>query len=412
MALRRSAAKEVGLPSVVQVRLSPSPEQCKALSRAVTICNEAATRASRIAWKQRVFGQVALHHLVYRRLRAEFQGLGAQATVRAIARTAHVYARRSAPKKRAHIFRTHGAVPFDNRMLTFNRQAQCVSIWTPAGRVTVPYIGRAADLRAIRELPVGECDLIERGGKWLLHVAVTLPRPGVVDPRNGFLGVDQGVANLAVTSDGVVLPGPLLPGTVRSNGHVRGLRERRARQRVSLQRKATRSARRRLRGLSGRETRMMKDVNHQISKHVVREAERTGRGIALEDLRGIRGRVRAYRSQRRILHSWAFAQQVRFIRYKAVRVRIAFLLVDPAHTSQSCPRHGCGYRSKRNRPARGRFRCQRCGLAGHADHIAAINIAQRGADGWGAVNRPHATDLPSSRRAPESKPRSQAAAVD
>jgi hypothetical protein len=40
----------------------------------------------------------------------------------------------------------------------------------------------------------------------------------------------------------------------------------------------------------------------------VRRAERAGRGIALEDPKGIRGRIRARRSQRGALHSWAFAQ--------------------------------------------------------------------------------------------------------
>ncbi|MEV0237885.1 zinc ribbon domain-containing protein [Nonomuraea sp. NPDC050786] len=57
-----------------------------------------------------------------------------------------------------------------------------------------------------------------------------------------------------------------------------------------------------------------------------------------------------------------------------------------------------------NRMARGRFTCTRCGLSGHADHIAARNIARRGAAGWVAVNQPHATGLPSARRDPESKP--------
>ncbi|MEV0228507.1 transposase [Nonomuraea sp. NPDC050786] len=222
------------------------------------------------------------------------------------------------------------------------------------------------------------------------------------EPVNGFLAVDQGVANLAVTSDSVVLPGSALPGTIDGNGHVRTLRERRHRQRRRLQKKGTPAARRVLRRPAGREHRMMTNVNHQIPTYVVREAERTGRGIALEDLQGIRSRVRAHRLQRRTLHSWAFAQQIAFTRYKAARAGIAFTLVDPAYTSQACPQ--CGWTSRANRPARGRFACTRCGLAGHADHIAARNIAQRGAAGWAAVNQPHATGLASARRDRESKP--------
>ncbi|MFG1963960.1 zinc ribbon domain-containing protein [Nonomuraea sp. NPDC049028] len=104
----------------------------------------------------------------------------------------------------------------------------------------------------------------------------------------------------------------------------------------------------------------------------------------------------------RTLHGWAFAQQAAFTRYKAARAGIAFVLVDPAYTSQACPE--CGHISRANRPARGRFVCQRCGLAGHADPIAARNIAARGAAGWAVINQPHATGLPSARRDRESKP--------
>ncbi|MEU7838128.1 transposase [Nonomuraea sp. NPDC049129] len=402
MAIRRSTTKRQGLPTIVQLRLTPTPAQADSLAAAVLLCNQAATVVSRLAWQHRVFAVVELHRLAYYEVRARVAGLGAQAAVRAIARVAGAYANRRASKKRAHIFRPHGAVPYDARLMSWNRDARMVSLWTPTGRVTVTFTGRPEDLKAVDTLPVGEADLICRRGVWLLQVALTLPMPVVCEPVGGFVGVDQGVANLAVTSDGAVLPGSALPGPVGDNGHVRTLRERRHRQRRRLQRKGTSAARRVLRRLSGREHRMMTDLNHQISTFVVREAERTGRGVALEDLQGIRDRVRAHRFQRRTLHNWAFAQQITFTRYKATRAGIAFLLVDPAYTSQACP--DCGYISRANRPARGRFVCQRCGLAGHADHIAARNIATRGIAGWAAINQPHATGLPSARRDRESKP--------
>ncbi|MEU6779152.1 transposase [Nonomuraea angiospora] len=402
MAFRRSAAKRQGLPSVVQLRLTPSPAQADALTAATRVCNEAATYVSRLAWLNHTFTVPELHRLAYYPVRAQVAGLGAQAAVRAIARVVGTYANRRATKNRAHVFRPHGAIPYDARLMSWCRDARTVSMWTPTGRVTVPYTGRPEDLKALDALPLGEADLICRRGAWLLQVTVTLPRPIVREPVNGFAGVDQGLANLAVTSDGAALPGPALAGPINGNGHVRTVRERRHRQRQRLQRKGTSAARRVLRRLAGRERRMMTDVNHQISKYVVREAERTGRGIALEDLRGIRGRVRAHRLQRRTLHNWAFAQHIAFTRYKAARAGVAFVLVDPAYTSQACPE--CGCISRANRPARGRFACTRCGLAGHADHIAARNIAARGAAGWAAVNQPHATGLPSARRDRESKP--------
>lgn len=107
MASRRSAVKRAGCASIVQLRLSPSAADAERLAAAVAMCNTAAAHASRIAWQQSVFGQLALHRLIYRDLRERFAGLGAQAAVRVIARVADTYADRRANKKRAHVFRPH-----------------------------------------------------------------------------------------------------------------------------------------------------------------------------------------------------------------------------------------------------------------------------------------------------------------
>lgn len=48
--------------------------------------------------------------------------------------------------------------------------------------------------------------------------------------------------------------------------------------------------------------------------------------------------------------------------------------VNPTNTSRTCPE--CGHVDGRNRD-RERFRCTACGHTGHADHIAALNIATR-----------------------------------
>ncbi|MEU7898953.1 transposase [Nonomuraea sp. NPDC049152] len=282
-------------------------------------------------------------------------------------------------------------------VLAFHRsEAKCVGLPSVIQLRLNPVPGDAVRLAAAMELCNEAATFVSRlAWSHRTFKLVALHRLACYEARAAFTG------NLAVTSDGVVLPGAALPGTIRGNAHVRAIRARRHRQRRRLQRKRSSSARRILRRMSGREHRMMTDVNHQISKHMVRETERTGRGIAMEQLHGIRGRARAYRSQRRTLHSWAFAQQIAFTRYKAARLGIAFALVDPSYTSQCCPE--CGFVSKANRPVRGRFLCTRCGLAGHADHIAARNIAQRAVASGGAVNRPHATGLPSSRWDRESK---------
>ena len=126
----------------------------------------------------------------------------------------------------------------------------------------------------------------------------------------------------------------------------------------------------------------MADVNHCVSKQLVTTAEDTGRGIAPEDLTGIRRRVSVRRHQRITLHTWSFGQLRAFVEYKARRQGLPVTLVDPRNTSRTCPT--CGQIDKRNRLTQSTFQCVACGFAGPADHIAAENIRRA------AINQPHA----------------------
>jgi IS605 OrfB family transposase len=114
----------------------------------------------------------------------------------------------------------------------------------------------------------------------------------------------------------------------------------------------------------------------------VATAQRTGRGIALEDLTGIRDRVTARRRQRARLHNWLFFQLRSFIEYEARLAVVPVVLVDPRNTSRTCP--VCRCIDKRNRPTQARFSCISCGFAAPADVVAARNIRARA-----AVNQPN-----------------------
>ncbi|MFF0309535.1 RNA-guided endonuclease InsQ/TnpB family protein [Streptosporangium sp. NPDC004379] len=166
------------------------------------------------------------------------------------------------------------------------------------------------------------------------------------------------------------------------------MRHRNRELRRRLQARQTKSAKRLLKRRRRKEARFARDVNHVISKTIVTEAQRTGQGIALEDLQGIRDRVRLRRPQRVTLHSWSFHQLGGFIAYKAARSGVAVMHVDPVYTSQGCS--VCGHTDRRNRPDQETFSCTSCGFAEHADVNAARNIASRGVAGWAAVSRPHA----------------------
>ncbi|WP_231995759.1 transposase [Mycobacterium sp. 852002-51163_SCH5372311] len=253
------------------------------------------------------------------------------------------------------------------------------SIWTVTGRIrNIRIIAAVRDLALLRTRPIGETDLICRDNKWFLYATVQTPEAPQAEPAKGFLGVDLGIVNIATSSDGQRAAG------ARLNRY----RKRQLNLRKRLQAKKTSSARRLLKKRRRKEARYAADINHQVSKRIVAEAQRTGRGIAVERLTGIRSRVRLRKPQRATLHSWAFAQLGAFLAYKAQVAGVAFIQVDPAYTSQTCS--ACGWVDKRNRRSQAEFECGRCGFVGHADHNAAIVIAQRGVEGWGEVTRPHA----------------------
>ncbi|GAA1167445.1 IS605 OrfB family transposase [Kitasatospora gansuensis] len=121
-------------------------------------------------------------------------------------------------------------------------------------------------------------------------------------------------------------------------------------------------------------------MNHIVSKTIVTTAERTGSGIALEDLTGIRSRVRLRKDQRTTLHSWSFRQLAAFVEYKAKRAGVPLVYVDPAYTSQECSE--CRHIDRLSRRSQAEFACRACGSVMHADHNASRNIARKGEAAW------------------------------
>ncbi|MBC6937631.1 MAG: hypothetical protein DWB42_17605 [Chloroflexi bacterium] len=74
-----------------------------------------------------------------------------------------------------------------------------------------------------------------------------------------------------------------------------------------LQKRGSKSAKRHLKKLSGKQRRFQRDVSHCISKRLVQKAERTGRSIRLEDLKGINHRTRVKSKEERARqHNWHF----------------------------------------------------------------------------------------------------------
>ena len=372
---------------VVQVRLLPTPMQAAALEATLRACNEAATWASGVAFEKDVKSNFALRQHTYGEIKARW-GLGAQAAQHAIKKTCDAYATLKANLKAGNLgrpgskryrravekpvaFRPEGAQPYDDRMLSWQINQRQVSIWTTAGRVKdVAFTASPEQLATLALYRRGESDLVRRDGMWFLLATCEVPEaPLNTDPVD-FLGVDLGIVNIATTSDGHIMAG-------RELNRIR-VRERKLR--TKLQKKNTPSAKRRLKKRRRKEARRAKDINHKIAKHVVAEAERTGRGIALEDLTGIRERVRLRKPQRATHSSWSFAQLGAFIAYEARRAGVPVVHVDPAYTSRTCAE--CGRVDKANRVSQAWFACRSCGFVDHADRNGSRNIRARAWELW------------------------------
>jgi len=367
---------------VAQVKLLPTPEQADALRRTLELANTACNYLSERAWEAKTFRQYDLHKLAYHDARAEFPDLSSQIIVRSTAKVADAY---KLDRRTKRTFRPYGSIAYDQRILRWytNRDPLEVSIWAVGGRIKhLLFVAGKHQMKMLEGLR-GEADLILRNGNFYIHQVCEIDEPDP-DDHDGWLGVDLGIVNIATDSDGVEFSG----------AQVETKRQWYEKRRAILQSVGTRSAKRRLKQLAGRFARFQRHVNHCISKVLVGAAKRTSRGIALEDLSGIRKRARVRRGQRARHYNWAFYQLRQFVTYKARLAGVAVTLVDPRYTSQLCPL--CGHISKANRKSRDWFACSVCGVAGLADHIAAINIAARADVNQPTVSTEELKDIPMS----------------
>ncbi len=346
------------MKQTLAVKLAPTPTQHAALLQTMERFNAACDAIAATAFRERCANKVALQKLVYYDVRGRF-GLSAQLTIRAISKVVEAYKRDKAVQPR---FRPHGAVPYDERVLSW-KGIEHVSLLTLDGRAIIPV--RFGPYQAARRDRVrGQADLVYRDGQFFLYCTLDVPEPPPGWPDD-YLGLDLGIVNLAVDSDGRQHSGAAVERQRRIYAH----------RRRNLQRKGTKAARRKLRALGARQARYQRDTNHGISKRVVAVAQDTHRGIALEDLSGIRQRVSVQRRQRARHANWAFQQLRAFIEYKARAAGVRCVLVDPRNSSRTCP--ACGHVAKANRPSQATFSCVQCAFAGAADHVAACILRMR-----------------------------------
>jgi len=350
----------------LKIKLLPTDEQANLLLETMKEANAVCNAISDVAWQERIFNNFKLHHRVYYAFKTTFQ-LSSQMLIRQIAKVADAY---KLDKKVKRSFRPLGSISYDSRIMTY-KPNDIVSLWVIGGRTKIPFVCHNRNY-----LPYikGEADLVFKKGKFYLFQIVDIPEEDVEDIEE-FIGIDLGQNDIAVLSD----------GTNYNSEQLKNVRKKYSKVRASVQSKGTKNSKRLLKRLSGKERRFVSINNHTISKQIIQKAKTEHKGIAIEDLTGIR-----FTSKRRNkkfktkLGRWNFSQLRNYITYKAQLNGVPLTVVPPAYTSQTC--NICNHIGKRTNK---QFKCSNCGAVTDADYNASKVISLLAA----AINQPEKSTM-------------------
>ena len=251
-------------------------------------------------------------------------------------------------------------IRYDNRTFKFYPDSHTVSLTTVKGRLVYPVAHSPLIDKYKGEYTNAQLVIDEKRNRIFIMVQVNVPDKEVVKKEDvKVLGIDRGVKNIAVLSNNVFF----------NSKHLREVKGRYQYLKRKLQHLGTRSAHRKLKKLSGRERRFVRDVNHVISKNIVSLPYDMFSLEALEPAKmKHNGKGKRFR---RSLGSWSPFELEKFIEYKAKDAGKTVIYVNPKHTSQRCSK--CSYVDKNNRHG-SVFKCINCGFELNADLNASRNI--------------------------------------
>lgn len=222
---------------------------------------------------------------------------------------------------------------------------------------------------------------VKRDGDWWFAVMLFEIPDVAVERRPGEVGIDLGVAQPVVTSNGVIIDLPHV--TTREME-----RERRLKRTIARRKKGSanhRKAKLALRRFKAAQKRRRKNALHIVTTFL----SKSHGLVVIEDLKiknmtaSAKGTVEKPGknvSQKaglnRSMLDLAFGLFRTLLEYKMKREGGLLIAVNPRNTSRTCPH--CKHVSKGNRPTRDLFCCEQCGHIADADVNAAINILALG----------------------------------
>ncbi len=200
-------------------------------------------------------------------------------------------------------------------------------------------------------------------GKEYAYISVTIDEPEQYRPEQ-IIGVDRNTTKHVLVASNITTGKVLKLG--KECNHIHN-KYKSIRKNLQKQGKF-----RLLKKIKNRESRIVKDINHKISKKLVTNAKENKAIIILEQLKDIRKTARTGKKQRHSLNSWSFYQLGNMIEYKAKKYGVLVAYVEPQYTSQRCSR--CSLIDRNSRKEK-EYHCANCGMVENADANAGFNIA-------------------------------------
>ncbi|KAA8663777.1 RNA-guided endonuclease InsQ/TnpB family protein [Clostridium sp. HV4-5-A1G] len=361
----------------LKLQLKLTDEQKLLVDNTLHSLKKALNYASSVAFNNgEITNKPKLQKLVYSTLRDKF-GLKSQMAVNVCTVVCGSYQSQHSNNifGSLAVYKNAKALYSYGRNYSFLNNGKTISINTIGKRIKLPfkvpdYFKKYLD----RTWFFGSMEVVRNKNKYYAHITVNkeiMETPS--EQINNIIGIDLGQNFIATIYD--------------SHGYIKfykgrflkNIRAKYKHLRKQLQEKGTHNTHKKICSINQRESKFMRDINHQISKKIVDYAKGFKSMIAMEDLTGINLSCKVKRENRYYRVSWAFDELQRFVEYKAIQAGLKVIYIDPKHTSQTCPVCGHTHKSNRNKKLH-LFQCKACGYTSNDDLIGAKNIWHKGYD--------------------------------
>jgi len=341
------------------------------LNSTVSTYNKICQEIINYGFENHTFNKNKLHYGTYKLIREKYPRFSS-----AMVQTARDHASdmlKSLKFKVKPIKKEYSSIRYDKRCLSVMFDKKKISINTMFGRLKLP-LNVADYYLKYKDWKYTNAQLIRRKYKnYFLNLQME-QSPVEKQKEIKVLGIDVGIKNIATLSNNIFF----------NSKKLRNIKGKYQKQKSDLQSKGTKSSKRKLKLISGKENRFVKNVNHIISKQIVNLPYTL---FAMENIKHIKTK-RLNKTMRKNIGNWSFRKLMSFLEYKAERLGKSVIYINPRYTSQECSH--CGFTDKNNRN-NNLFHCNECGYELHADLNASRNIARIGISDFvqGAVNHPN-----------------------